>query len=129
MNNCFIVFWFGFRPYRNFFPAFFRKIDFIPFFLVYCNTKMIPIEIVNKILVFVGELNNAVVITQYHLSTNKECYKINFNSDLLWKIKASILMKRFYPMRDGDFNNKDDIALYTSAIPHYEKQLRLHVYA
>jgi len=33
---------------------------------------MIHIDIVNKILVYVGELNNTLIITQYNLITNKE---------------------------------------------------------
>ena len=47
---------------------------------------MIPIEIVNKILLYVAEINNSIIVTQYNLITNKEYYKINFNSDILWKI-------------------------------------------
>ena len=44
---------------------------------------MIPIELINKILVYICKLNNNVIITQYHTITNKEYYKINFNSDFL----------------------------------------------
>ena len=87
---------------------------------------MLPIEIVNKILVYVSDLNNNVIITQYHPITNKEYYKINFNTDFLWKIKSNILMKRIYPIRDSDFSNKCNIELYKYGIPHYEKQLRIN---
>jgi hypothetical protein len=88
---------------------------------------MIPIEVINKILLYVGEINNNIIITQYNLLTNKEYYKINFNSDALWKIKSTILTKRIYPIYSCDFSNKDNIELYKYCIPHYEKQLRLNI--
>ena len=87
---------------------------------------MIPIDVINKILVYVADLNNTVVITQYHPHTNKECYKINFKNDLLWKIKASILMKRIYPIRDYNFSN--ELELYKFGIPHYEGLLRRRIF-
>jgi len=79
---------------------------------------MIPIEIVNKILDYVSELNNNIIITKYHPITNKEYYNINFNSDLLWKIKTTLIMKRIYPIRDVYFSN-DYIKLYKFFIPQY----------
>jgi hypothetical protein len=88
---------------------------------------IIPIEIINKILLYVGELNNNMIITQYHVASNKECYKINFNSDSIWKIKATIRMKQLYPVYPiyhGGFNNKDYIELYRFGIPHYQKELK-----
>ena len=83
---------------------------------------MVPMEIVNAILVYVGELNNDIIITQYNMITNKECYKINFYSDLLWKIKAIYIMKRVYPIYSSNFN-KGAIELYKSGVLHYEQQL------
>jgi len=88
---------------------------------------MLPMEIVNKILEYVSELNNNIIITQYHPLTNKEYYRINFNSDLLWRIKSTLVMRRLYPVYTGyyaNFNNKDTIRLYQFGIPHYEKELR-----
>lgn len=88
---------------------------------------IIPIEIVNIILDYVGDLNNAIVITQYHLITNKEYYKINFNSEILWKLKATLIMKRQYPacFTDSGFT-KEHIALYKFGVPHYVKQLKVN---
>lgn len=88
---------------------------------------MLPIEIINKILLYVSEINNDIITTQYHTVTNKAYYKINLHSDLLWRIKSTIVMKRLYPVYPGyytNFNNKDTIRLYQFGIPHYEKQLR-----
>lgn len=85
---------------------------------------MLPIEIVNIILVYVGELNNNTIITQYNPLTNKEFYKINFSSDLLWNIKSTLTMKRFYPIYSCDFTNKCNIELYKFGKAHYEKELR-----
>lgn len=82
---------------------------------------MLPIEIVNKILVYVGELNHSLMITQYEPSTNKEYYKINLASDFLWQIKASVIMKRLYPC---NFDNKRNYELYKHGIPHYRERLK-----
>jgi hypothetical protein len=89
---------------------------------------MIPIEIINKILVYVAEINHNIMITQYHPTTHTESYKINFNSDLLWKLKSTILMKHIYPIRSGDFSNLATRELYKFGIPHYENQLRKRVF-
>lgn len=88
----------------------------------------IPIEIVNIILDYVADLNNAIVITQYHLITNKEYYKINFKSESLWKIKATLIMKRQYPSCFSNDNGytKENIALYKYGIPHYIKELKVN---
>lgn len=86
---------------------------------------MIPIEIVNKILEYVSEINNDVIITQYHIVTNKEYYKINFNSDFLWKIKTNLILKRIYPIHSCDFFTKRSLEFYKSGMLHYEKQLRI----
>ena len=85
---------------------------------------MLSIEIINKILVYISELNNDIIITQYNPITNKEYYKINYNSGFLWKIKSTIIMRRIYPILNGDFFNKGNIELYKCGILHYEKLLR-----
>jgi hypothetical protein len=85
---------------------------------------IIPIEIINKILGYVSDLNASIIITQYHLQTNTEYYKINFNSELIWKIHSTLLMKIYYPIRSGDFSDKS-YELYKWGIPHYEKYIRL----
>jgi hypothetical protein len=86
---------------------------------------MIPIEVVNIILDYIGDLNNNIIKTQFKLLTNEEYYKINFNSDLLWKIKSVLVMKQKYPICDF-FYNKNNITLYKNGVEHYEKQLRQH---
>lgn len=82
---------------------------------------MLPMEIVNIILGYVSDLNNDIIITQYHLQTNKEYYKINFHSDLLWNIESTLLMKRYY--RITNFSN-ENAELYRFGKIHYENQLR-----
>jgi hypothetical protein len=84
---------------------------------------MLPIEIVNIILGYVSDLNNDLIITQYHLQTNKEYYKINFHSDLLWNIKSTLLMKHYYRLSDFS-NNKGNVELDKFGKIHYENQLR-----
>lgn len=88
---------------------------------------MIPMEVINKILVYVSELNHQIIMTQY--LTNKPYYVINFNSDLLWKIKATLMMKRLYPIYSSILNNgisKNNIELYKNGVSHYKKYLMLN---
>jgi hypothetical protein len=85
---------------------------------------MLPIDIINKILVYVSELNNSMMITQYHPITNKEYYEINFHSDLLWRIKANLMMKWHYPIYSANFAYQANRELYKIGTEHYENQLR-----
>lgn len=85
---------------------------------------MLPIEIINKILVYCSELNNDMIITQYYIISNKEYYKINFNSESLWKIKGLLRMKQLYPLYDNTFSN-NNIKFYKSGVEHYKTQLKL----
>ena len=80
---------------------------------------LLPVEIINKILVYLAEMNNNMMIMQYNLITNIEYYKINFCSNFLCKIKASLLLKRYYPLYSYRFFNSGTIELYKSAIKHY----------
>ena len=42
----------------------------------------------------------------------------------VWRIKAVLLMKRFYPLKEMD---RKSMELYRHGVPHYENQLRLMV--
>jgi len=88
---------------------------------------MFPIEIINKILIYVSELNNDMIITQYNPKTNKKYYKINFTTDLLWRIKATLIMKRIYPIYNADdyLEKKEFIKVHQLGTLHYENELRL----
>jgi hypothetical protein len=85
---------------------------------------ILPIEIVNKILSYTSEITNNIIITQYNLFTNKQYYKINFDSDLLWNIKSILIMKKYYPLYCTNFSDKKLRELYASGKDHYEKKLR-----
>jgi hypothetical protein len=88
--------------------------------------KKIPIEIVNIILTYVGDINKLVVYIYYDPFTCHENYKINFASDFLWNLKSLMLMKRLYPIyvEPRDFNN---IQLYDYGLKHYENLLRNNI--
>jgi hypothetical protein len=77
-----------------------------------------PIEIVNKILMYVGELNNDVVIIQYETVSYKELYKINMLSDSLWSIQGLLYMKRLYPLM-YNITSKPNKELYKWGKAHY----------
>ena len=83
-----------------------------------------PTEIANKILVYIGELNNDLIIIQYHPVSNTECYKINMFSEKLWNIKSLMITRLIYPL-DSDtnitaYNNR---LLYKYAKTHYTKSI------
>ena len=88
------------------------------------NANKMPIEIINKIMYYIGELNNDVIITQYNIITKVKFYKINFYSELLWDIKSVILIKQIYPLRNSFPTEKKNKELYKSAKPHYANILR-----
>ena len=83
-------------------------------------------DIINKILVYIGELNDELYITQYHTVTNDQYYKVNYHADVLWGIRATITAKRIYPCcTSGQFWSFTKMqSLYSHAKPHYEKKLR-----
>ena len=87
----------------------------------------IPIEIINKILMYVGELNNDLIILQYNpYIKNQEFYKINMFSELLWNIQSTLVMQRFYPMI-FDVNSISlnlENSFYSFGKTHYEELLR-----
>jgi len=84
----------------------------------------LPIELVNKILGYVGDINNSMVIIQYDPITYIEFYKINFNSEVLWDIKSIIMMKKIYPSRNNDFSKQNQRDLYKHGKAHYKAQLQ-----
>ena len=90
------------------------------------NTVKIPIEIVNIILGYVGDINELVVYMCYDQLTCQEKYKINFTSDFLWRLKSVMIMKRLYPIyiEPRNFNN---IQLYDYGVRHYENLLRNNI--
>jgi hypothetical protein len=82
----------------------------------------IPIEIVNKILTYVAELNNEVVYIQYDTMTYKENYKINILSNLLWDIKSICFMKKIYPI--SNVTTKTNRELYKHGKEYYKRRLQ-----
>jgi hypothetical protein len=85
-------------------------------------SKKLPIEIINKILVYIAELNGSVIIQQYN--KNGCFYKINFCSDFFWDLKGLILTKRFYPIIHTSITNNSIMELYKFAKTHYTRELK-----
>lgn len=87
------------------------------------KTRYMPIEIINKILSYIGDLNNSPVIMQF-LYNNKEHYKINFSADSLLDIQAILRAKQLYPIRmecPTIFRHRE---LYKYCKKHYKKEIR-----
>ena len=78
---------------------------------------MLPIDVVNHILGYM----DSTVITQFDPKTHQEYYKINYSSELFWKISANLLMKYYYPTTMYTIKNR---TFYYHGCQHYENQLR-----
>jgi len=87
----------------------------------------LPIEIINKILGYVAELNHEIVYTQYDSRNNREIYKLNRFSNKLLEIQALQRMKRYYPIYYSIQHNepiKKYMNLYENGKHHYIQQIR-----
>ena len=87
----------------------------------------LPIEIINKILIYVAQLNNDIIAQQYVYSKNMflSAFSINFNSNLLRNIQSTLLMKQFYPIMDFNLNFKLNKELYDNGVSHYKKRISI----
>ena len=83
-----------------------------------------PFEIINKILVYVGELNDELIITQYNPYNRLKYYNINFFSDKLWNMKATIRMHYLYGLTSSSASECKNRELYKWGKKHYERELR-----
>jgi len=86
------------------------------------NATLMPIEIINKILSYMGDLNNSPVITQY-LFNNKEQYKINYSADSLLDIQAILRTKQLYPIRTTCPTMVHHRELYKYCKKHYKEEI------
>ena len=85
----------------------------------------LPIDIINKILIYTGELDNVPFIIQYNrLNEKKVSYKINPYADYFLSLRALMIVKRLYPLRsyEGILNNT---MLYKLSKKHYMEVLKI----
>ena len=85
----------------------------------------LPIDIINKILIYTGELDNVPFIIQYNrLNEKKVSYKINPYADYFLSLRALMIVKRLYPLRsyEGILNNT---MLYKMSKKHYMEVLKI----
>lgn len=73
------------------------------------------LELIRKILDYVNDPND-IMLLQDNLR-----YKINFDSDLIWKIKTNLIMKQKYPVYSNIMHHK---SLYKHGSLHYENYLK-----
>ena len=78
---------------------------------------MLPIDVVNHILNYM----DSTVVIQFDPKTHQEYYKINYSSDLFWKISANLLMKYSYPTTMYSIKTR---TFYYHGCQYYENQLR-----
>ena len=85
----------------------------------------LPIDIINKILIYTGELDNVPFIIQYRSNGKKVFYKINPFADYFLSLRALMIVKRIYPLRsyEGILNNT---ILYKLSKKHYMEMLKLN---
>jgi hypothetical protein len=85
----------------------------------------LPIDIINKILIYTGELDNVPFIIQYNRSSERKVsYKINPYADYFLSLRALMIVKRLYPLRsyEGILNNT---MLYKLSKKHYMEILKI----
>ena len=96
------------------------------FIIINININMnLPIDIINKILIYTGELDNVPFIIQYNrLNEKKVSYKINPYADYFLSLRALMIVKRLYPLRsyEGILNNT---MLYKLSKKHYMEVLKI----
>lgn len=73
------------------------------------------LELIRKILEYVNDPNDMMILQ------DNLCYKINFDSDLIWKIKSNLIMKQKYPVYSSILHHK---SLYKHGSLHYENDLK-----
>ena len=94
------------------------------FIIININMNL-PIDIINKILIYTGELDNVPFIIQYNrLNEKKVSYKINPYADYFLSLRALMIVKRLYPLRsyEGILNNT---MLYKLSKKHYMEVLKI----
>lgn len=85
---------------------------------------LVPIDIINKILVYHAELNNYLIILQYNPVNNIEYYKINRYSNFLLNLRAVIAMKIIYPLLYRGPILEENKYIYNFDKEYYEQLLR-----
>ena len=76
------------------------------------------IELIRIILEYVNDPNDMMLLQE------TLCYKINFDSVLIWKIKGNLIMKQKYPVYSSILHHK---SLYRHGCLHYENYLKRSV--
>jgi hypothetical protein len=82
----------------------------------------LPIEIINKILLYLSEINNDIITIQYNQNNNKlnEYYIINKASNNIINIESINIMKRCYPLYNCiNITSPENIELYKYGKMHY----------
>ena len=68
----------------------------------------LPLDIINKIMIYIHELNHDIMMIQYNVITGKEYYIINNNSKLLKDIEL-ILHKKLNPIYRHSYFDKYNV--------------------
>jgi hypothetical protein len=86
--------------------------------------NILPLDVVNRIIIYVGELNHQVVMLLYNPKNNNERYKVNKSSNFLWKLRGLMVMKQLYPLTDVDPTEHQNRELYKYGKQYYEYLLK-----
>jgi hypothetical protein len=84
---------------------------------------MLPYELQNIILSYKNQLEGDLVYIQYHLTSGREVYRINWESDRLIPIMAILMTRYLYPMYESCPVTRVQRGLYKGAILHYKALL------
>ena len=89
------------------------------------NKTLLPIDIINKILLYKSDLDDDIIMIQYNPLNKKELYIINKKSSLLYNIESNLIMKRLYPLYDTYILSQYNIELYYYGMNHYKQIFNL----
>jgi len=81
---------------------------------------MLPYELQNIILSYKNQLEGDLVYIQYHLTSGREVYRINWESDRLIPIMAILMTRYLYPMYEEYPVTRVQRGLYKGAILYYK---------
>ena len=91
--------------------------------------QSLPAELITIILDYTLDKCHDIMLLQYDISTNRIYYKINWEADSLWNLRALTWTRRVYPMYVAhtnplDINNR---ALYDAHKEYTENRLRNNI--
>jgi hypothetical protein len=91
--------------------------------------QLLPNDLIAIILEYTLDKRHDIMLLQYDISTNHIYYKINWEADSLWNLRALTWTRRVYPMYVSHTNpvTMNNRALYDAHKAYTENRLRNNI--